>query len=172
MCWLQIAKRTQRLYIALNLRLSFVETSSRYLVLWSGRQRGSCLTDWLVTDWLTDAHHNPAPLSLFWRLFLSFLLWREASYTLGAESEKKGLGVESACDSHIQLPRVRTYSSLFSHDTDASPSASSLQILHKQRCLWEYSEYSLCVQVCTSWYNSKLWHDTVLLPNKSVRSFL
>lgn len=168
MCWLQIAKRTQRLYIALNLRLSFVETSSRYLVLWSGRQRGSCLTDWLV-DW-----RPPQPSTAFTLLEIVFKLppLKGGQLYPRAESEKKGLGVESACDSHIQLPRVRTYSSLFSHDTDASPSASSLQILHKQRCLWEYSEYSLCVQVCTSWYNSKLWHDTVLLPNKSVRSFL
>lgn len=68
MCWLQIAKRTQRLYIALNLRLSFVETSSRYLVLWSGRQRGSCLTDWLV-DW-----RPPQPSTAFTLLEIVFKL--------------------------------------------------------------------------------------------------
>lgn len=45
-CWLQIAKRAQRLYIALNLRLSFVETSSGYL--FSGVGDGEAFA------WLTD----------------------------------------------------------------------------------------------------------------------
>lgn len=85
--------------------------------------------------------------------------------------EKKGLGVESACDSHIQLPRVRTYSSLFSHDTDASPSASSLQILHKGVC--ESTVNTVCVFRCAlSDTTQSFDKDAVLLPNKSVRSFL
>lgn len=48
-CWLQIAKRAQRLYIALNLRLSFVETSSGYLFS-EWETAGPRLADWLV-DW-------------------------------------------------------------------------------------------------------------------------
>lgn len=53
----------------------------------------------------------------------------------GGREGQKGARVESACDSRIHLPRVHTYSNLFSHDTDASQAASSLHILCKQQHL-------------------------------------
>lgn len=47
---LQIAKRAQRLYIALNLRLSFVETGSGYLCSGVGDSRAF---NWLTSEWVT-----------------------------------------------------------------------------------------------------------------------
>lgn len=140
-CWLQIAKRAQRLYIALNLRLSFVETSSAYLFSGVGDSKAFAwltdwLTDWLVSDWLVD-WRPPQTNGAFTLLEIVFKLPPLKGgqlYPQGWEG-KNGARVESACDSHIHLPRVHTYSNLFSHDTDASQSSSSLHIFCKQHHL-------------------------------------
>ena len=153
MCWLQIAKRAQRLYIALNLRLSFVETSSGYLFSGVGDSEAFAwltdwLTDWLTSEWLTGWLTPTTTLFTLLEIVFKLLPLKGGQlYPQGWEG-KKGARFESACDCHIHLPRVHTYSNLFSHDTDASQSASSLQILCKQHHfkalrLWEYSTYSM-----------------------------
>lgn len=87
-CWLQIAKRAQRLYIALNLRLSFVETSSGYLFSAAG---GSGSFAWLVSDWLVDWRPlQPSTLfHSFGDCFSAFLFERRPVLPSGQRRRKK-----------------------------------------------------------------------------------